>query len=285
MLDYKIRTFLELCTVMNYRKTAENLNITQPGVTKHIKQLEEEYNCNFFEYKGRILTKTKEGILFEKYARSFHYNDEVLREKLVLSGREMLRIGATKSIGHYVILNHISEYVKADITDISVSIENTKNLLKLILEGKLDFALIEGYFDKNEYGYKLYKEEEFVGICSKEHRFSGKKVNLIDIFKERLILREEGSGTRTVLEELIKERDFSINSFKSNIIISDFSIINNLVKENLGISFVYKAVVENEKNIGIFRINDYKIFREFNYVYLKNAAVVDKIERFHEYKE
>ena len=52
MLDYKIKTFLELCNVMNYRKTAENLNITQPGVTKHIKQLEEEYNCKLFEYKG-----------------------------------------------------------------------------------------------------------------------------------------------------------------------------------------------------------------------------------------
>ena len=59
MLDYRVLTFLALYDEMNYRKTAEKLNMTQPGVTQHIHFLEHYYGIKLFEYDGRILSKTK----------------------------------------------------------------------------------------------------------------------------------------------------------------------------------------------------------------------------------
>ena len=59
MLDYRINTFLTLYEEMNYRRTAEKLNMTQPGVTQHIHYLEKHYGVKLFEYDGRILSRTK----------------------------------------------------------------------------------------------------------------------------------------------------------------------------------------------------------------------------------
>ena len=59
MLDYRVLTFLALYDEMNYRKTAEKLNMTQPGVTQHIHFLEHYYGIKLFEYDGRTLSKTK----------------------------------------------------------------------------------------------------------------------------------------------------------------------------------------------------------------------------------
>ena len=58
MVDSRIKTFLALCRNMNYRRTAEELSLTQPAVTQHIKFLENEYNCRLFSYDFRTMLKT-----------------------------------------------------------------------------------------------------------------------------------------------------------------------------------------------------------------------------------
>lgn len=58
MLDFRIKTFLELCRLKNYTKTAHSLHITQPAVTQHIQYLEREYGMNFFDHEARELTLT-----------------------------------------------------------------------------------------------------------------------------------------------------------------------------------------------------------------------------------
>ncbi len=83
MLDNRIYTFLELCGVMNYHKTAENLKMTQPAVTQHIKFLEDEYNCKLFNYSNRKLQKTEKGIELEKYARNIVSLNLSAKEELI----------------------------------------------------------------------------------------------------------------------------------------------------------------------------------------------------------
>lgn len=82
MLNHRVFTFLTLCEVMNYRKTAEELNMTQPAVTQHIHFLEERYQCKLFEYNNRVLLKTQRGEELERYARSVLANDLSFKEYL-----------------------------------------------------------------------------------------------------------------------------------------------------------------------------------------------------------
>ena len=62
MLDFRVETFIELCRTKNYTQTAENLHMTQPAVSQHIKYLEEFYGCKLFNYNKKVLTITAQGL-------------------------------------------------------------------------------------------------------------------------------------------------------------------------------------------------------------------------------
>ena len=121
MIDTRIETFLTLCRVMNYRKTAELLNMTQPAVTQHIHFLEEQYGCKLFSYDRRTLTMTKEAELLQKYAENVLYQEKKLKAELEHSDGVSLSIGATKTIGEYVIDKHISAFLSVPKNSISVN--------------------------------------------------------------------------------------------------------------------------------------------------------------------
>lgn len=279
MLDYRILTFLKLCETMNYRITAEELNMTQPAVTQHIHYLEEEYKCKLFIYNRKKLEKTNQAILLEEYARSAYYNEIYLKRKIKSENKIKINIGATKTIGEFVIGEKIKKLVKNEKYDISLTIDNTEKLIKLMELNKLDFILVEGIFNKDKYGYRLYKKDEFIGICSKNHKFNGKSIKFEELFEEDIIIREEGSGTRGIFEQFLSENSFSLEFFKKKITINNFNLIKELVSTNCGISFVYNSVVNKNDDIGKFYFKN-KIEREFNYLYLKNTAAKELVDFF-----
>lgn len=279
MLDYRILTFLKLCETMNYRITAEELNMTQPAVTQHIHYLEEEYECKLFIYNRKKLEKTNQAILLEEYARSAYYNEIYLKRKIKSENKIKINIGATKTIGEFVIGEKIKKLVKNEKYDISLTIDNTENLIKLMELNKLDFILVEGIFNKDKYGYRLYKKDEFIGICSKNHKFNGKSIKFEELFKEDIIIREEGSGTRGIFEQFLSENSFSLEFFKKKITINNFNLIKELVSTNCGISFVYNSVVNKNDDIGKFYFKN-KIEREFNYLHLKNTSAKELVDFF-----
>ena len=279
MLDYRILTFLKLCETMNYRITAEELNMTQPAVTQHIHYLEEEYKCKLFIYNRKKLEKTNQAILLEEYARSAYYNEIYLKRKIKSENKIKINIGATKTIGEFVIGEKIKKLVKNKKYDISLTIDNTEKLIKLMELNKLDFILVEGIFNKDKYGYRLYKKDEFIGICSKSHKFNGKSIKFEELFEEDIIIREEGSGTRGIFEQFLSENSFSLEFFKKKITINNFNLIKELVSANCGISFVYNSVVNKNDDIGKFYFKN-KIEREFNYLYLKNTAAKELVDFF-----
>lgn len=279
MLDYRILTFLKLCETMNYRITAEELNMTQPAVTQHIHYLEEEYKCKLFIYNRKKLEKTNQAILLEEYARSAYYNEIYLKRKIKSENKIKINIGATKTIGEFVIGEKIKKLVKNEKYDISLTIDNTEKLIKLMELNKLDFILVEGIFNKDKYGYRLYKKDEFIGICSKNHKFNGKSIKFEELFEEDIIIREEGSGTRGIFEQFLSENSFSLEFFKKKITINNFNLIKELVSANCGISFVYNSVVNKNDDIGKFYFKN-KIEREFNYLYLKNTSAKELVDFF-----
>lgn len=280
MLDYRMETFLNLCETMNYRETAERLHITQPAVTQHIHHLENEYKCKLFSYDKRTLTKTHEAELLEQYAISSKYNDQAIRQELLSQKRIHLRIGVTKTIGDFVIGDCIKHFLDTSSHTIDLLMENTKVLIEELNANRLDFAIVEGYFDKNRYDYQLFREEEFLGICSPEHPFAHKEISMSDLFAETLICREEGSGTRGILEGKLMEYNESIHHFKKVLCISSFKQILDLVENNYGISFVYNSVANSSDQVATFQIQNNIMIRAFYYVYLKNTNATQKIEQF-----
>lgn len=277
MIDSRMETFLQLCETMNYTRTAELLNMTQPAVTQQIHYLEKQYDCKLFEYRGRTLTKTPKGQKLEQYARTMRYNDRIIFEHMRAKEEDipLIRVGATKTIGEYVIGERVVRYLREPKRNLSLTVENTNQLLAKLEHGEIDLAFIEGLFDKNSYEYQMLDETSFVGICGSSHRFAGKEISLQEIFSETFIVREQGSGTRDVFEQRIHEHSYTLENFKRVTEVNDFSVITQLVKENIGISFVYEPVYEREKGMGLerFTIAGMPMKYEFNAVYLKDSLI------------
>lgn len=272
MLDSRIYTFLELCKVMNYRKTAERLNMTQPAVTQHIKYIEREYQCKLFEYRGKVVSKTEKCLELEQHAKSLVYADQAVIKELSENPLMKISIGATKTIGEYTIEESVMELMQREDVELHLIIDNTHHLLQMLNNLELDVLMLEGYFDKNTYGHKLIKKEEVVGICSPKHPFSGKTVSLDEVFKEHIIMREEGSGTRSIFEHYLQEKNYSLDSFARKTVLSSYKLIEKAILGNLGISFVYRAVTVASE-FATFQIEESNIIHEFNYVFLKNVEV------------
>ena len=272
MLDYRIETFLKVCETRNYRKAAEQLNMTQPAVTQHIQYLESLYQTKFFQYKNKKLSLTEKGRQFEQHARSVMYNELQFRQLMKQEPIQQIRIGATKTIGDYVIFDLLKPYLTSKTYQFTLTIDNTKHLLEQLDNQQLDFLIVEGYFDKGRYDYELLKEEAFTGICSIYHPFANKTIPLEQIFREHLIIREQGSGTRKVFENFLEEYNYGIHHFKKTTTINSLHIIEKMVEENLGISFVYESIPRQNSKLAMFQIKGQQLKHEFNYVFLKQSS-------------
>ena len=282
MLDYRIHTFITLCELMNYRKTAEKLNMTQPAVTQHIQFLEKEYQCKLFEYSSKKLSQTSKGKDLELYARSAYYNELHFRDYLGEACIENIRIGATKTIGDYLIGDKIINLLQRNDIQISLDIDNTQSLLHKLNSLELDITLIEGYFDKINYDYQLIKTEKLVGICAQDHAFSGKEVTIESLFSERLIMREVGSGTKEVFDKTLLKYNYSLDFFPHKSYISSFHLIKKAVLNHCGIAFVYSVIPESDRTLGTFTLKDIDMIHEYNYVYLKNTNAGKFVSLFDE---
>lgn len=116
MIDYRIKTFLVLCDTMNYRKTAEILNMTQPAVTQHIHFLENEYKCKLFIYDRHTLKVTSEGELLKNYAENVLFQEQKLLEKMQTAKNPVVRIGATKQSVNLLLTKNLASILKIRIT-------------------------------------------------------------------------------------------------------------------------------------------------------------------------
>lgn len=280
MIDYRIKTFLMLCDTMNYRKTAELLNMTQPAVTQHIHFLENEYKCKLFLYDRHTLKITNEGELLKNYAENVLFQEQKLFEKMKIVEQKVVRIGATKTIGEYVIDKKLAEYLKNPNNNLLIDIDNTVRLLQRLKKGELDFALIEGFYDGKEFVSKVYKEEDFIGVCSCNHPFANKTIPLEDTFSETLFIREKGSGTRTILEQILSEQNYTTEHFKRSVCVSNFGLMSKLICENIGVTFAYKAFLKSNPQLSPFYIEGHSVVRNFRFVYLNTPDSLKTVESF-----
>lgn len=280
MLDPRWNTFLTVCETMNYTRAAQRLCLTQPAVTHHIQYLEEHYGCKLFRYEGKVLSLTPAGLRLRDLTRSMAYNSTRIETAMAAPAPVCLRVGASKTIGEYLVAPRIERFLRAHPeADFSLMVENTQLLLRALEAGQLDFALVEGFFERGHYDARLMQREAFFGVCPPGHRLAGRAVTLEELAGERLLLREPGSGTRAILEDALRRQNRTLHSFGSVTTISDFSTIKSLVADGLGISFLYAPVVQRELAAGTlakFTLADTPMEGAFYFVCLKDNLFANR---------
>ena len=152
MLDPRWNTFLAVCETMNYTRAAEQLCLTQPAVTHHIHYLEDHYGCRLFSYEGKVLRLTEAGLRLREFTRSMAYNSQKVEAAMAAPVPLSLRVGASKTIGEFIIAPKIEHFLRAQPdASFSLLVDNTQVLLRELEAGRLDFVLVEGFFDHSRY--------------------------------------------------------------------------------------------------------------------------------------
>ena len=283
MLDFRINTFLTVCQTMNFTKAANELHITQPAVSQHIRFLEKEYDTTLFRYQNKKLQLTTAGEILKKRLLTMQNDEKALVKELqsTSSGMVSLSLGVTMTIGEYAIINPLAEYLKNHPeTNLHLHYGNTEQLLELLARGEINVALVEGNYSKEKYEHKKYSTEDYIPVCAASHKFQGKwPKNISDLTNERLLIREEGSGTRNILAESLHIRGIEMSDFKHYIEVENMHTIIGLLKKDCGISFVYKIAVAEELEQGILKeicLDDFKMKHDFDFIWEKGSIYSEK---------
>lgn len=250
MLDHRIETFLAVCRTLNYTRAAEELSLTQPAVSQHIAALERAYGVKLFLYRNRKLALTPAGEALRACAEGMRHEAALLKRDLdaMREGREALFVGATLTAGEYLLAVPLGVWLaQHPSVDARVVSGDTAHLLSRIDDGTLDFALIEGFFDKGVYDWSVLCEQRLVGVCAPGSRLSREQaVGWDDLLREHLVVREVGSGTRALFEHAMEQRNQSIEGFARITEVDSLNVIKGLVESGLGIAFLYEAAVADD---------------------------------------
>lgn len=250
MLDFRVETFLAVCRHMNFTKAARELNITQPAVSHHMHYLEQAYGTALFQHNGKRLQQ-------------------------VVSGTRDYSFGATLSVAEFMINEALGRFLRLHPdSHIQMQVADTKVLLSKLDSGELDFAVVEGDFPKAEYDFFVFGTEEYVaaGDPEKAARYRGRP--LTDLLGEPLLLREEGSGTRVILEYYLKEHGLATADFARTVEIGNIGAIKTLLKSGYGVSFLYRAAIRTEEAagaLGVIALSDFELRHDIMFLFPKNS--------------
>lgn len=285
MLDFRIHTFLSVCRHLNYTRAAEELHITQPAVSQHIAYLEKLYDTHLFFHEGKKVHLTAAGELLLSTATTLK-NDELFMVKQMHQTTPLqfpLIFGVTMTIGEFVIATPLAAYLKKHPdTDVKIVLANTSDLLERLRSGEIHFTLVEGYYDASAYDSITYSTERFIPVCSASHHFAKEPRLLTDLLKERLLVREPGSGTRDILEKNLAVKNIHTSDFTHTVEVSSMHTIIQLLKQDCGISFLYRTAIEPELENGSLKelsLQDFHMTHDFTFLWNKGSIFADSYRR------
>lgn len=271
MLDFRVNTFISVVKAGGFTKAAKLLNLTQPAVSAQIKCLERYYRVKLFQNDRRRLVLSEAGrLLYEKMV-AMQVDEAKLLDVLHSRPKPFLRFGATKTAGQYLVAPRIAKLTKCHQVDFLVA--NTIQLCQKLLDGELDFAVVEGYFDKNRFEGLCLERARYVGIKSVGLEL-GESCMIEDVFALPLYIREAGSGSKEILERFLQQYNLSLTAFKNVNVISDVNTIKEVLKRSPGISFIYEMAVAEELaggEIELLNILDMNLYHDIMFIFNRNS--------------
>jgi DNA-binding transcriptional LysR family regulator len=263
---------------LNYTLAANELFITQPAVTFQMKAFEEFCNLKLFKKRARRLFLTDEGrTLFEYAEKIFKYEKEI--ENVIEDMRELKRgvlsLGTTKAYARYFMPLMLSTFhekfpkIKIQLNEGS-SLEMTYSLLDF----KIEVAVVAKAGELPEVDFFPFSKEEMAVIVAPGHPFTKKRsISIKDLANEPFIMKEKGSGTRKLVEELFSNTDCTPDILMET---SNTEFIKQLVQRGEGISFLVKEAVAaeiEEKKLAQVALKGRTPFLDVSIAYLKGQVL------------
>lgn len=285
MLGAKMETLLAVVEHKNFTRAAEALSLTQPAVSHHISQLEEELGATLFVRGKSGLKLTPQGEIAVKYARRMKALDKKLHRELINSEKSItnLRIGIThtaeSNLTTQVLANCANEHSGLSIT---IATDTIKNLYEMLENYEIDLAIVDGSPTGSTFSSLMLDTDYLVCVMAVTHPLATHAmVTLNELKGEQMILRLPSSATRTLFESTLESINDSIENFNVTIEVDNIATIKDLVRKELGVSILPKSACMDELGKGklaALPIENLSMVRETRIVYNKDFSHFDILQ-------
>ena len=274
----ELKIFIAVVEQKNFTKAGEHLNLSQPSVSTHIKNLENYYGVTLINrsIKHKSIVITENGYkLYNRAKEILHILDTTYMEVRNISDsiKGIIKIGASLTIGEYILPQFLSVFYKKypDI-EIDLLIENTTIIAESLKDLTLDIGFIEGISSYPNLHQEYLLEDKMVLAVPYDSNLNNNEFTFDLLENQNWVVREEGSGTREYLNIFLNSNKIVPRNL---MVLGSNYAVKEAVRNGLGITiisnFVASSAAENKELITIELDKSYN--RSFSYILPKNINV------------
>jgi len=269
--NFRLKVFRAVAEHLNFHKAAEQLFLTQPAVTLQIKALESDLGVRLFDRQGGKVSLTRQASILLTYANKLATLAAEAVGALGCKDRKAsveLSVGVSTTIAQYVF-PRLMEAFLADNPNIDCTLHsgNTSQIVRVLLDGKVSIALIEGPARDRGVRSEPFMEDELVLIARPDTPFD--KFSSTEFVKATLLIREQGSGSRQVVEAKLKKAGFPLRAFNKVVILDSTEAIKSVAEVGHGMGFASRWAISKELELGtlkVIKVDGIKVTRHFSLV-------------------
>jgi DNA-binding transcriptional LysR family regulator len=250
-MDFRLKVFFTVANRLSFTKAAKELFITQPAVSKHIQELEEQYKIKFFERNGSKISLTNAGEQLLKHTKNIF---EVYREidfdmsALINQQRGLLRLGASTTISQYIIPPLLARFHQK-LQEIKVNLlnGNTEQIENALLNKEIEIGIVEGQSKNQSIKYIEFLKDELVLVCNNKNPLINKEqLSQEDLKSMRFVMREQGSGTLEVIEYALKPFEINLSQLTIEMQLGSTESIKSYLMNSDCVAFISIHAIEKE---------------------------------------
>jgi DNA-binding transcriptional LysR family regulator len=249
---HHLRVFAAVAEQRGFSRAATALRISQPAVSKAVRQLERRIGVPLLERAGRASRLTAAGEQLAARARELFAVETAAEEELrALRGLEAgsLRVGASTTVATYLLPAILARFQDAHpAIALRVVSANTRAITRALLERRLDVALVEGPVEHPRISARRWRSDELVLIAPPDHCLaSRRRVDVHELAAERFVVREPGSGTREVAERALAKSGVRA---AVGLQLGSTEAVKQAVAAGLGLAIVSRYAAEDQLALG-----------------------------------
>lgn len=284
-MDFRLKVFYTVANRLSFTKAATELFITQPAISRHIKELEEQYKIKLFDRNGSKISLTVAGeVLLEHTKNIFEYYRKIDFDMSTLINQRigLLRVGASTTISQYIIPPLLALFHQK-LKNIKVSLlnGNTEQIENALIKQEIEIGIIEGKSKNKSIQYTEFVKDELVLVCKSTHFLT--KLDYVtheDLTKMNFVIREQGSGTLEVIEHALKPFELKFSNLNIEMQLGSTESIKLYLVNSDCVAFLSIHSIEKElknKELTILDIKNLNIERYFYIINLqgKKEALSD----------
>jgi len=245
----QLRIFRAVVETRSFTRAASVVHLTQPGISKHIKQMEEYYGLPLFDRLGKKVALTQAGEVLYAATQEVMLSIESAEHKIEdlkgLRGGKLV-LGTSFLIGVYILPTILAAFrEKYPAVEVALDISLSGRINTSILSNKLDLGLVSHKVNDPRLLSREFMTDRLVAIFPGNHTWATKKhrVSPTDLLEETFIVAARGAGTRAVVEERLREEDIHLPKVLD---FGNLEGVKHAVEAGLGVSIQARSVVQRE---------------------------------------